>query len=274
MDKRSALRNLEFDYLADYLCFAGQSREYVSDCLDDAFHADPTPLRRPFHVLAQVQLEYAAYEDAAAMLRSLLMFRGDPSVSIIESLEAYRPGDAVIGKVLADHSAESADQLFDKLGFQEACPADWGIWFPQLDLPKALRLGCRFFADDCAASHKALGIAAYNKSKHGPLAVQSGKVLSTQLQPEPSLFFANKWPEKYGAMPVVVYGFPATDEKVAERSRVIHFIQRTLRLFVATVIGRSHAQQAQAHWGSVEVMWRSTHLRDILEFVAEITAKK
>ena len=32
------------------------------------------------------------------------------------------------------------------------------------------------------------------------------------------MFFSNRWPAKYGANPVIVYGFPSTDEKIEELS--------------------------------------------------------
>ncbi len=274
MDKRTVLRNLEFDYLADYLGYAGQSREYISDCLSAAFRADPNPVRRTFHVLAQVQLEYAAYEDAAAMLHALLTFQRSPDGSIIEALESYRPGEAVIGKVLAAHEADSPEQLFRALGFADRCPVQWSGWFPNHDLTKALHVGCQFFANDCAPSHKELGIAAYNKTKHGPLAVSSGRVLSTMLKSQPSLFFVNKWPDRYGPNPVVVYGFPDDDKKIEDRSRVIHFVQRTLRLFVAATITFRFAPRVEGRWGSTPAMWRSSELNDVMELVAEITDKR
>jgi hypothetical protein len=274
VDKRAVLRNLEFDYLADYLGYAGQSREYINDCLSAAFRADPNPVRRTFHVFAQVQLEYAAYEDAAAMLHALLTFKRSPDGSIIEALEGYRPGEAVIGKVLAAHEADSPEQLFRALRFADACPVQWSSWFPNHDLTKALHVGCQFFANDCAPSHKELGIAAYNKTKHGPLAVSSGRVLSTMLQPQPSLFFVNKWPDRDGPNPVVVYGFPDDDEKIEDRSRVIHFIQRTLRLFVAATLAMDHPSLIQTRWGATRAMWESPELRDVLDFIQEITEKR
>ena len=274
MDKRTVLRNLEFDYLADYLGYAGQSRDYVNDCLAAAFRADPNPVRRTFHVLAQVQLEYAAYEDAAAMLHALLKFKKSPDGSIIEALEGYKPGEAVIGKVLSEHEADSPAHLFRALGFADACPDEWKGWFPNHDLTKALHVGCQFFANDCAPSHEELGIAAYNKTKHGPLAVSSGRVLSTMMQPEPSLFFVNKWPDRYGPNPVVVYGFPDDDKMIEARSRVIHFVQRTLRLFVAATLAICFSSRVEGRWGSTLAMWRSSELNDVMELVRDITEKR
>jgi hypothetical protein len=191
VDKRTVLRNLEFDYLADYLGYAGQSREYINDCLSAAFRADPNPVRRTFHVLAQVQLEYAAYEDAAAMLHALLTFKRSPDGSIIEALEGYRPGEAVIGKVLAAHEANSPEQLFRALRFADACPVQWSGWFPNHDLTKALHVGCQFFANDCAPSHKELGIAASPtttrklKTAHGSFISYSALCVSLLRQPSP-----------------------------------------------------------------------------------------
>ncbi|HLA89275.1 MAG TPA: hypothetical protein VJL28_02445 [Gemmatimonadaceae bacterium] len=88
------------------------------------------------------------------------------------------------------------------------------------------------------------------------------------------MFFSNRWPAKYGANPVIVYGFPSTDEKIEERERLIHFVQRSLRLVVAVLLGHIYPQEVTRRWGTLEAMWKSPPLRDVVEFVAEITEKK
>jgi hypothetical protein len=127
---------------------------------------------------------------------------------------------------------------------------------------------------DCRANQKDVGVAAYNKSKHGPLVVANGALLGPGMVPVPSMFFHNKWPAKYGTNPVIVYGFPDTDAKIEERERVIHFIQRSLRLIVAVLLGEMYPEEVKRRWGSDEGMWKASELKDVVELVSEITSKK
>ena len=65
--KTEVFRSIDARYLGEYVEFSGLLREYVNDTLSKAFQADPNPGRRSFHIVSLVQLEYAAYEDAAAI---------------------------------------------------------------------------------------------------------------------------------------------------------------------------------------------------------------
>jgi hypothetical protein len=271
--KAEVLAAIEARYLTEYVAFAGQIREYVSDTLSKAFRADPNSIRRSHHVVQLVQLEYAAYEDAAALLKALLLVEQAKAATILETLESYRPGDAVLATVLQSAGASTPEQLYDLLHLEEAIPKRWHDWFPNADLRKAFLLACRFFIYDCCDNQKQLGVAAYNKSKHGPLVVSRGDLLGPSLAPVPSMFFANRWPDKYGPNPMVVYGFPSADENIEERERCIHFVQRSLRLIVAAVIGRKHVSEVLVRWGSIEGMWRSYELRDVIELVEEINRR-
>lgn len=272
--KLEVLRQLDGTYLLEYLSFSGQLREYVSDTLSKAFKANPNPVRRRHHVVSLVQLEYAAYEDAAALLLALILFRGGRTNTILETLESYRPGEAVITRVLAEQSIDSPEGLFSALGLAQTIPPRWDEWYPALDLKKALLLACQFFVVDCRANHKELGVAAYNKSKHGPLVVADGRSLSSSLAPVPSMFFQNRWPDKYGPNPIIIYGFPITDDAIEERERLIHFVQRSLRLLVACIVGNAFPQAVEARYGSVRQLWSAEWLTDVLELIADITLKK
>src|SRR5712691_4939912 len=57
-------------YFLDYAIFTGAVRHYASRTLEEAFKADPNPLRRRLHFVNLVKEEYAAYEDAGAMLKA------------------------------------------------------------------------------------------------------------------------------------------------------------------------------------------------------------
>lgn len=272
--KADVLGNLDPRYLGEYVQFSGKIREYVNETLGRAFRADPNPVRRDHHVVSLVQLEYAAYEDAAAILKALISVRQGKTRTVLEILESYRPGEAILATILDESAAETSEKLYACLRLQDAIPSDWTHWFPALDLEKALLLACRFFALDCRANQKDLGVAAYNKSKHGPLVVARGDLLGPGIASVPSMFFANKWPAKYGENPVIVYGFPNTDEKIEERERSIHFVQRSLRLVVATLLCHIYPEEVARRWGAPEAMWKSSPMRDVVEFVGEITVRK
>lgn len=273
-EKAEVLARLEPRYLSEYVCFSGQIREYVNDTLGRAFKNDPNPFRRDHHVISLVQLEYAAYEDAAALLKALLALRAGKAATVLDVLESYSPGEAVLANVFDETATGTPEALFAALRLGEAIPAEWNSWFPGLDLKKSLSLACGFFVKDCRTNQKELGIAAYNKSKHGPLTIAKGDLFGPNLAPVPSMFFRNKWPEKYGPNPLIVYGFPSDDEAIENRERSIHFVQRSLRLLVAIILGHAYLDEVKRRWGSLEAMWRSNCLRDVLEFVEEITVKK
>ena len=271
--KTEVFRSIDARYLGEYVEFSGLLREYVNDTLSKAFQADPNPGRRSFHIVSLVQLEYAAYEDAAAILKALISMRQGKTDTVLAVLESYKPGEAVLASVLDESSAETAEKLYAALRLEEAIPADWGSWFPTLDLKKSLFLVSRFFVEECRTNQKGPGVAAYNKSKHGPLVVSKGDLFHPSLAPVPSMFFANKWPARYGRNPIVVYGFPSSDEMIENRERSIHFVQRSLRLLVAVLLGHIYPTEVLRRWGSLELMWNSSGLRDVVEFVAEATVK-
>ena len=272
--KADVLSQLDPLYLGEYVAFAGQIREYVNDTLGTAFRADPNPVRRAHHIISLVQLEYAAYEDAAAILRALIAFRTGSSKTVLEILESYKPGEAILSSVLDGAGAETAEKLYTVLRLEDAIPSEWPKWFPALDLRKSLSLACQFLTLDCRANQKPLGVAAYNKSKHGPLIVGNGRLLGPSIARLPSMFFGNRWPAEFGNEPVIVYGFPQADAAITERERCIHFVQRSLRLIVATLLGDIYSEEVRRRWGSVEEMWKARVLLDVVEFISEITTKK
>ena len=273
-NKTKVLSNIDPRYLGEYVEFSGQLREYVSDTLGRAFRTDPNPMRRSHHVVSLFQLEYAAYEDAAAILKALISTRQGRTSTVLEVLESYKPGEAVLASVLDELFAATAEKLYAALRLEEAIPAEWVSWFPKLDLKKSLLLACRFFVSDCRTNQKELGVAAYNKSKHGPLVIAKGDLFDPALAPVPSMFFKNRWPAKYGTNPVIVYGLPSSNETIENRERSIHFVQRSLRLVVAVLLGHMYPTEVSRRWGSLELMWHSDSIRDLVEFVAEITVKK
>ncbi|HLA89274.1 MAG TPA: hypothetical protein VJL28_02440 [Gemmatimonadaceae bacterium] len=154
--KADVLANIDPRYLSEYVQFSGQIREYLNDTLGRAFRADPNPVRRDHHVVSLVQLEYAAYEDAAAILKALISVRQGKTKTVLEVLESYKPGEALLAAVLDNASARTAEQLYEVLRLKEALPAQWSTWFQTLDLQKSLLLACTFFVLDCRSDQKDL----------------------------------------------------------------------------------------------------------------------
>jgi hypothetical protein len=101
--KTEALSNIDPRYLGEYVEFSGQLREYVKDTLSKAFRTDPNPVRRSHHIISLVQLEYAAYEDASAILKALISTRQGKTNTVLEVLESYKPGEAVLASSLTSH---------------------------------------------------------------------------------------------------------------------------------------------------------------------------
>ncbi len=138
-----ALAELSPRYFADYVRVVGLARDYAADTLRDAMRADPNDVRRRLHLINLIALEYAAYEDAAALLKSWLDWRGAKCPNPIESLMRYRPGEARLDLVLDEYGIVDGEGLFDALGAAEWLPTDWPTWFPDLNLEKTVRVGCR-----------------------------------------------------------------------------------------------------------------------------------
>lgn len=271
---RDVLSRIEPRYLCDYLSFAGQVREYINDTLDAAFQRDPNPIRRPYHMVSLVLLEYAAYEDAAALIKAFLDRRAGQTSLLTEGLRGYRPGEAVLDDVLAKYGVTTGDDLFNELGLAEQLPANWSTWFPGLDIAKTLRLACAFLAMDCRKNQKKYGVAAYNKLKHGPIVVENASEFSPGMPAIPAMLIPNRDQATVSETPFVIYGFEMQDTQIDERQRLVHFVQRSLRLLVACYVGIQHLNEVQHKWGGLEGMWRSSHLRDIVELVDEVTRKK
>src|SRR5215204_3220016 len=110
--KTEALSSIDARYLSEYVEFSGQLREYVNNTLGKAFRADPNSIRRSHHIVSLVQLEYAAYEDAAAILKALISTRQGKTNTVLKVLESYKPGEAVLASILDEASAETVEKLY------------------------------------------------------------------------------------------------------------------------------------------------------------------
>jgi hypothetical protein len=86
-------------YFLDYAIFTGAVRHYASRTLEEAFKADPNPLRRRLHFVNLVKEEYAAYEDAGAMLKAFLDYRANKVAIPLQTLIGFKARDVQLAEV-------------------------------------------------------------------------------------------------------------------------------------------------------------------------------
>jgi hypothetical protein len=94
------LAQIEPLYFLDYAIFTGAVRHYASRTLEEAFKADPNPLRRRLHFVNLLKEEYAAYEDAGAMLRAFLDYRASKVGIPLQTLIEFKARDVQLAEVL------------------------------------------------------------------------------------------------------------------------------------------------------------------------------
>lgn len=269
------LAQIEPQYFVDYVRLTGIARDYVADTLRKAMEADPTDGRRRLHLLGLVMQEYAAYEDAAALLKAWLDWKSGATTTPLEPLFGYKPGEARLDKIFTDFAINTGEDLFVCLGATDWLPAEWVTWFPTLDLLKTVRLACSFFALDCRRNQKRFGVAAFNKIKHGLMVVPSARAYLPSLPDAPAALIANQDQATAPAQPYVVYTLPADDSSLRERELSVHFVGRSLRLLACLYLLHRFPAKVKATWGgSGHAMFLSPDLADIVQLVGEVTAKK
>lgn len=92
--------------------FTGRLREYVASALENQFKAEPNDLHRRAYVLGVYREEYTAYEDLGAYLEAFLTNAEDHSITVMERLLRYGPGDVKLAKVLERRNIKTGDDLF------------------------------------------------------------------------------------------------------------------------------------------------------------------
>ncbi len=269
------LARIEPQYFVDYVRLTGIARDYVADTLRKAMEDDPNDGRRRLHLLGLVMQEYAAYEDAAALLKAWLDWRSGATTTPLEPLFGYSPGEARLDKVFTDFAINTGEDLLAGLGATDWLPAEWANWFPALDLEKTVRLACSFFALDCRKNQKRFGVAAFNKIKHGLFVVPSARAYLSSLPDAPAALIANQDHATAPSQPYVVYALPADDSSLRERERSVHFVGRSLRLLACLYLLHRFPVTVKDAWGgSGRAMFLSIDLADIIELIDEVTAKK
>jgi hypothetical protein len=262
------------DYLFDYAAFSGTLREYVVAALEMQFKNEPNDLHRRAFALGVYREEYTAYEDLGAFMEALLGHAADPATLPMERLLRYGPGEVRLERVFKRHNIETGNQLFGGLDLESWIPEGWTTAFPDLDLTKALRRACHYVVEDCWKSQKAEGVSAFNKIKHGGLVVPDGRRLIPTLPSAPAAVYLTD-PRNHQPQPnpVTVMAIVMTDESIEQRLRQVHFLNRTLRLFVLLFMIKHHPEVPQARGirNAIDV-FRQDRLTDILQLVKDLAS--
>lgn len=99
-------------FFLDYVQFSGLIRDYASRVLEDAYKADPNPIRWRYHLVNLIKEEYSAYEDLARMLFAFLSFSKKSKLP----LEILCKSDAdVLDNVFTTFNINSAESLLNKI---------------------------------------------------------------------------------------------------------------------------------------------------------------
>ena len=269
------LAQLDPNYFLDYAVFTGAVRHYASQILEVAFKGDPNPARRRLHLINLIKEEYAAYEDAGAVLNAFLDWREGKVDVPFASLLAYKPGEVALATMFESHKIASSDQLYAALGLDTWIPGRWEEWYPELDLKKALRLACAFFFQDCATNQKRYGVISYNKIKHGLLVVPSGRAYKNDMPDSPATLFSTPAElQKEGAPPYTIQGFPSDDTQIQQRHASIEFVQCDLRLFAGLYVVSRYPEALAAKGINPQKLFDSKEFHDVRHLISEVTKKK
>lgn len=264
--KQDLLGRMNPYFFLDYIQFSGLIRDYASRTLEDAYKADPNPIRWRYHLVNLIKEEYSAYEDLARMLFAFLSF-STKSKCPLEIL--FKNNADVLENVFTSFHIQSADALLNKLEIISWIPNEWATWFPHLDIKKALQLSGKFWFEDCLKNQKKFGIRAYNKVKHGLLVVPNGKDYVRGTPNGPAMLI-----EGLDGTPTL-YTFKDNAKTAGERHRMIYFIQCNLRLLAALYISKFHQDILPGQgFNTIQLFFKSDAMYDIRHFIGEITAKK
>jgi hypothetical protein len=232
-------RQFDPHFFADYALFSGTLRHYVAKSLEDLLKADPNDVHRRFFIVGLYREEYAAYEDMGAIVAAFVRFRRKELKFPIEGVLRYKPDNVVLEGFFNRYDIKSADDLYVALGVESWIPGDWHATYPSIDCVRVLKRMCRFMFLDCQANQKRYGIDAYNRIKHGLAFVPNGGRYLSGLPNAPAVLVSNPQPK---SNPYVLLGLPMDDAKLEERSKLVEFIQSTLRALVSFYLIGCHAE--------------------------------
>ncbi len=222
----------QFDphFFVDYALFSGSLRHYIAKSLEDLLKANINDSHRRLFIVGLYREEYAGYEDVGAIVASLIRYHRKELTYPIEGMLRYKPDAVILEKLFRRYDIKSADDLYVGLGLEEWIPTNWGSVHPRIDCAKVLQRMCRFIFLDCQANQKRYGIDAYNRIKHGLAFVPNGNRYLISLPNAPAVLVANRQSQ---SDPYVLLGLPMDDSSLAERARLVEFIQSTLRALVS-----------------------------------------
>ena len=227
-------QELDARFFLEYALFSGSFRHYVAASLEESFRSDPNDLHRRFFVLGLFREEHAAYEDMGAILEAFLRFHLGELQHPVEGVLRFKDNLVILDTLFSRRDIKSADDLYDALGLGKLIPSDWNSFYPGIDCEKALRRMCRFIFIDCKDNQKRHGISAYNKLKHGLTLVPYGKRYDSNLPDAPAVLIQN--PQQNSPNPYALVAIPMDDSSLTERSRIVEFIQSTLRALAALYV--------------------------------------
>jgi len=270
------LAQIEPLYFLDYAIFTGAVRHYASRTLEEAFKADPRPLRRRLHFVNLVKEEYAAYEDAGAMLKALLDYRTGTVANPLQTLIDFKPRDVQLAEMFRAYGVDSGEGLWAALKLKDWLPNRWQEWFPDLNLEKALRVACTFFVADCVQNQKRHGIVAYNKIKHGLLVTPSARQYLAHLPDAPGAIFRSLSEDRQASgKPYAIQAFESSDEQIENRHTAIEFVQCNLRLFAALyVVWRYPDALKKRGITDPRSLFACQEFSDVRHLIDEVTKKK
>lgn len=274
VEKIAVQREFEGGYLLDYALFTGALRDYVTRSLEAHFAADRNDAHRRLFVLALFRELYTAYEDLGAMLDALISQRLEPSQPIVARLMSYRPIEVRLTDMFERFEIASWQMLYDRLGVPELLPRGWAQKFPDYNLERVLRVGIKFFFEDCARAQDEQGVRAFNKLKHGLLAVPSGRWYLPETLPDvPAMIFAtDDSDEGVREFPLTAYAVTMHDDMIAARLKAIHFVQAILRMISALLVVTQHPEAAERRKpGDPLNVFEHPHLRSVMHFVKQVT---
>ncbi len=230
ISRESVHERIDPQWFYDYATFSGMFRHYAAKSLEVEFQRDANDFHRRLYLIGLYREEYSAYEDIGAFLSAFLRWiKGTIDFPISEIL-SYKPSKVVLSKFFENFSICSSNQLYTALDFDSWITPHWNDSHPEINIEKVLHKSCEFIFNDCHKNQRKYGIRAYNKIKHGLLFVPSGNKYKSESPDAPAMIFNN---ELNASDPYILWAITMDDNNLAQKTRVIEFVQKTLRVFAS-----------------------------------------
>ena len=267
------LSQIEGDYLVDYALFTGALREYLTRTIEERFKADPNDVHRRFFTLAVFHQEYSAYEDLGAMLDAIMTHQVNSNVPILSRIAAYKVGEVQLSAVMNRFSVSSADDLYDRLGLADLIPLVWAEILPNIQLVKVLKTCASFFFVDCQKSQRREGLQAFNKLKHGLLAVPEASIYAPGISVDAPATIFRTSNSKADSLekPITIYAIRMGAEEIEDRLRAIHFVQSNLRLLAALLAIRYQPNRVVKRLGSASNLLTHPNMKAVVDFARQVS---